>query len=48
MMQKILRFCDGLPERHVAAGETLLAFGETDNRLYVLIEGELEVSNEGV
>ena len=48
MMEKVLCFCDGLPERHVEAGETLLAFGETQNRLYVLIDGEIEVSNDGV
>jgi CRP-like cAMP-binding protein len=47
-METILRFCEGLERREVAAGETLLTFGEVDNRLYILSEGELEVSNEGV
>lgn len=48
MMERILVFCAGLPERHVGAGETLLISGATDTKLFVLIEGLIEVSNDGV
>jgi CRP-like cAMP-binding protein len=48
MMETILRFCDGLPQRRVERNEALLAEGHASNRLYVLIEGELEVSCDGV
>jgi CRP-like cAMP-binding protein len=48
MMEKILDHCDGLPERHVSAGETLLVSGESGNGLFVLIQGEIEVFNEGI
>jgi CRP-like cAMP-binding protein len=47
MMESILGVCDGLPERQVAPDEILLAEGSVSNRLYVLIEGELEVSCNG-
>jgi CRP-like cAMP-binding protein len=46
-MESILRLCDRLPERRVEPGEILLAEGDVSNRLYVLIEGELEVSCNG-
>ena len=42
-MQKLLGFCHGLPERLFEPGEELLAEGGTDEMLYVLIEGEVEV-----
>jgi CRP-like cAMP-binding protein len=48
MMESILRVCDGLPERRVKPDETLLVEGDASSRLYVLIEGELEVSSNGV
>jgi CRP/FNR family cyclic AMP-dependent transcriptional regulator len=48
MMEWILQYCDGLPTRSVAPGEALLTSGEPGARLYVLIEGEIEVSNDGV
>ena len=48
MMESILRYCEGLPELRVEAGETLLTRGGVDNRLYILIEGELEVSDGDV
>jgi CRP-like cAMP-binding protein len=36
------------PERRVAPGETLLISGDPGARLFVLIEGEIEMSNEGM
>jgi CRP-like cAMP-binding protein len=48
MMKSVLDYCQGLPEQQVAEGETLLNGGEVDNRLYVLIEGELEVCDDEV
>jgi CRP-like cAMP-binding protein len=48
MMESILDFCRGLPERQVVEGETLLVKGGVDNRLYVLVEGKLEVSDDDV
>jgi CRP-like cAMP-binding protein len=42
-MDDLLHFCTGLPERSLAAGDVLLADGVSDDALYVLIEGELEV-----
>lgn len=48
MMESILEYCEGLPECAVAEGEALLVKGKVDNLLYVLIEGELEVSDDGV
>ena len=48
MMESVLELCEGLPERQVAAGELLLEKGVIDNKLYVLIEGELEVSDEDI
>ena len=42
-MRSVLPFCDGLPERTFKPGEILLAEGGVDKRLYVLIEGEVEV-----
>jgi CRP-like cAMP-binding protein len=48
MMESVLDYCKGLPVRQFAAGDTLLRKGEVDNRLYVLIDGELEVSDDDV
>jgi CRP-like cAMP-binding protein len=48
MMESILRFCAGLPQRELAAGEILLAYGGVDRKLYVLIEGEVAISNEEI
>lgn len=48
MMESVLNVCKGLPERHVAPGERLLEKGAVDNRLYVLIDGELEVSDDDI
>lgn len=48
MAKEILDYCDGLPERSVAPGESLLVGGEPGAKMYVLIEGEIEVSNDGV
>lgn len=42
-MRELLDFVGGLPERAFAPGEVLLAEGGADKRLYVLIEGEVEV-----
>jgi CRP-like cAMP-binding protein len=47
-MESILGACDGLPERRVEPNEALLVEGDASNRLFVLIEGELEVSCAGV
>lgn len=47
-MNPVLPFCDGLPVRDVAPGETLIEEGVGDHYLYVLIDGELEVSSDGV
>lgn len=48
MIEEILHCCEGMPERRVAPGETLLVSGDPGASLFVLIEGEIEVSNEGV
>ncbi len=42
-MQEILRLCTGLPERALGAGDVLLREGERSGRLYVLIDGTVEV-----
>ena len=42
-MRTVLSFCHGLPERVFESGEVLLAEGGTDEMLYILIEGEVEV-----
>ena len=42
-MKTLLTLCHGLQERTFEPGELLLAEGETDDLLYVLIEGEVEV-----
>jgi CRP/FNR family cyclic AMP-dependent transcriptional regulator len=42
-MRNILPLCAGLPERAVAAGETILSEGERSGALYVLIDGSVEV-----
>jgi CRP-like cAMP-binding protein len=43
VMRAILSFCQRLPEKAFGPGEVLLAEGESDRILYVLIEGEAEV-----
>jgi CRP/FNR family cyclic AMP-dependent transcriptional regulator len=48
MNESILKFCDSLPTRPLAPGETLIRLGGADNRLYILKQGELEVSKDGV
>ena len=42
-MRTVLGFCHGLPERLFESGEVLLAEGGTDEMLFILIEGEVEV-----
>lgn len=42
-MQTIVDLCKGMPERTFAAGEVLLPEGGQTGRLYVLIDGEIEV-----
>ncbi|MBM4200409.1 MAG: cyclic nucleotide-binding domain-containing protein [Gammaproteobacteria bacterium] len=42
-MQSLLSFCQGLPQQRFEAEETLILEGGTDKRLYVLINGEVEV-----
>jgi CRP-like cAMP-binding protein len=42
-MESVLTLCQGLPERRFAAGEVILTEGERTGRLFVLIEGEVEI-----
>ena len=42
-MRTILNFCHGLPEKLFKPNEILLAEGGEDRKLYILIEGEVEV-----
>ncbi len=43
----VLRLTETAPERHVDAGESIIAFGDSDPALFVLVSGELEVRREG-
>jgi len=47
-MSSILDKCAGLPEVRLAPGTVLLTEGEKSGKLYILIDGELEVSHGGV
>src|SRR4051812_22562713 len=47
-MRTILSFCEGLPEKTFAAGEVLLAEGDKDRWLYILIEGEVAIARGGI
>jgi CRP/FNR family transcriptional regulator, cyclic AMP receptor protein len=47
-MSNILDTCAGLPEIQLAPETVLLTEGEKSGKLYILIEGELEVSHGGV
>lgn len=47
-MHAVLNLCRGLPEQAFAADELLIAEGGTDRRLYVLIEGEVEILKQGI
>lgn len=47
-MSSILDKCAGLPEVNLAPGTILLTEGEKSGKLYILIEGEFEVSHGGV
>lgn len=42
-MRNVFDLCSGLPEQRFGSGEILLAEGGEDKRLYILIEGEVEV-----
>jgi len=42
-MRAILDFCSGRPQRELAAGEMVINEGRRTGRLYVLIDGLLEV-----
>ncbi len=42
-MQLILDLCQGLPEQSFAAGEVLIPEGGATGRLFILIEGEIEI-----
>lgn len=46
-MQQILAYCWELQERHFAPGEVLQAEGQCSGKLYVLIEGAVEVRKAG-
>jgi CRP/FNR family cyclic AMP-dependent transcriptional regulator len=43
----VLRLASAAPERHVAAGEAIIEFGEADPALFVLVSGGLEVRRDG-
>jgi CRP/FNR family cyclic AMP-dependent transcriptional regulator len=43
VMRTVLDFCHGLPEKLFKPDDILLAEGGEDKKLYILIEGELEV-----
>ena len=47
-MSDILDKCAGLPEVHLVPGTVLLTEGEKSGKLYILIEGEVEVTHGGV
>ena len=42
-MRAILEFCAGSEQRRFSAGDVLLRQGERTGRLYVLVEGQIEV-----
>lgn len=42
-MQTIVDLCEGLPEQTFSAGEVLLPEGGRTGRLYILLDGEIEV-----
>jgi len=42
-MSSILEFCDGLPKEGFDAGEILLTEGETSGKLFILIDGQVEI-----
>jgi CRP/FNR family transcriptional regulator, cyclic AMP receptor protein len=42
-MQSILALFAGLPERSFAAGDIVLAEGDQTNKLYILVEGGIEI-----
>ncbi len=42
-MQLILGLCQGLPEQSFAAGEVLIPEGSATGRLFIPIEGEIEI-----
>lgn len=46
-MTSILEFCEGLPEAQFQAGDTLLAEGETSGKLFILIDGQVEILKRG-
>jgi CRP/FNR family cyclic AMP-dependent transcriptional regulator len=47
-MSSILDKCAGLPEVELAPGAVLLNEGEKSGKLYILIDGEVEVAHGGV
>ena len=42
-MASILNFCQGLPTARFAPGDVLLAEGDRSGKLYLLIDGEVEI-----
>jgi len=42
-MQTMLSFCQEFPEKTIDPGDVLIAEGETNRTLYILIEGNVEV-----
>jgi CRP/FNR family transcriptional regulator, cyclic AMP receptor protein len=42
-MRTILKFCQGLPEHSFDAGQSLLIEGERTGKLYILVDGTVEI-----
>ena len=42
-MSQVLGFCEGFPETEFYPGDVVLNAGESTRRLYILVEGEVEV-----
>ena len=47
-MKEILQFCTGLEQVNMGPGETLLKKGESSNKIYFLIDGEVSIEKQGV
>lgn len=47
-MSNILEICQNLPEKRFEEGESIIYEGVRDGRLYVLVEGAVEILKKGV
>ena len=45
-MSDILEYCEGLEKRHFKSGKVILPEGERLGRLYVLVDGQVEIIRE--